>query len=82
MTSSHGHPTPLFDRLVDSVLAAITLLTGSTLAQIPEMSDADWMAYNRTLQGDRYSPLKEITTANVQYLKPRSYLRYRREGQF
>jgi hypothetical protein len=24
-----------------SVLAAITLLTGSTLAQIPEMSDAD-----------------------------------------
>jgi len=53
-----------------SVLAAITLLTGSTLAQIPEMSDADWMTYNRTLQGDRYSPLKEITTANVKDLKP------------
>jgi alcohol dehydrogenase (cytochrome c) len=53
-----------------SVLAAITLLTGSTLAQIPEMSDADWITYNRTLQGDRYSPLKEITTANVKYLKP------------
>ena len=53
-----------------SVLAAITLLTGSTLAQIPEMSDADWMTYNRTLQGDRYSPLKEITTANVKNLKP------------
>jgi hypothetical protein len=53
-----------------SVLAAITLLTGSTLAQIPEMSDADWITYNRTLQGDRYSPLKEITIANVKNLKP------------
>jgi alcohol dehydrogenase (cytochrome c) len=53
-----------------SVLAAITLLTGSALAQIPEMSDADWMTYNRILQGDRYSPLKEITTANVKNLKP------------
>ena len=53
-----------------SVLAAFALLTGSTLAQIPEMSDANWMTYNRTLQGDRYSPLKEITTANVKSLKP------------
>jgi hypothetical protein len=34
------------------------------------MSDADRMTYNRTLQGDRYSPLKEITTANVKNLNP------------
>jgi hypothetical protein len=34
-----------------SVLEAITLLTGSTLAQIPETFDADWMTYNRALQG-------------------------------
>ena len=52
-----------------SVLAAISLLTGSAAEQIPEMSDADWVTYNRTLQGDRYSPLKEITTANVKNLK-------------
>ncbi len=26
---------------------------------------ADWPAYNRTLAGDRYSPLAKITTANV-----------------
>jgi alcohol dehydrogenase (cytochrome c) len=26
---------------------------------------ADWPAYNRTLAGDRYSPLAQITTANV-----------------
>jgi len=35
-----------------SVLEAITLLTGPTLAQIPEMSDANWMTYNRALQGE------------------------------
>ena len=52
-----------------SVLAAIAFLTGSARAQIPEPSDADWITYNRTLQGDRYSPLKEITTANIRNLK-------------
>ncbi|MGH8220941.1 MAG: pyrroloquinoline quinone-dependent dehydrogenase [Steroidobacteraceae bacterium] len=30
---------------------------------------ANWPAYNRTLAGDRYSPLAEITTANVAQLK-------------
>jgi alcohol dehydrogenase (cytochrome c) len=29
---------------------------------------ADWPAYNRTLAGDRYSPLAQITTANVRQL--------------
>jgi len=53
-----------------SVLAAITLVTASIRARTSEMSDADWMTYNRNLQGDRYSPLKEITTANVKALKP------------
>src|SRR5258706_2855949 len=53
-----------------SALAAITLVTASVRARTSEMSDADWMTYNRNLQGDRYSPLKEITTANVKALKP------------
>jgi alcohol dehydrogenase (cytochrome c) len=52
-----------------SVLAAITFLTGSIRAQAPQPSDGDWMTYNRTLQGDRYSPLKEISIANVKNLK-------------
>ncbi len=43
-----------------SVLAATTLVTASVRARTSEMSDADWMTYNRNLQGDRYSPLKEI----------------------
>lgn len=30
---------------------------------------ADWPAYNRTLEGDRFSPLDEIDTANVAQLR-------------
>jgi len=52
-----------------SVLAATTLLADAALAQTPQAA-GDWMTYNRTLRGDRYSPLKEITAANVRKLKP------------
>ncbi|MDN7350126.1 membrane-bound PQQ-dependent dehydrogenase, glucose/quinate/shikimate family [Acetobacter senegalensis] len=31
--------------------------------------DGDWSAYGRTVGGDRYSPLAQITTANVSHLK-------------
>ena len=30
----------------------------------------DWMTYNGPLSGDRYSPLAEITTANVGQMRP------------
>ena len=30
-----------------------------------EAPSGDWMTYNEPLSGDRYSPLAEITTANV-----------------
>ena len=38
---------------------------GVAVAAPPATSSADWPAYNRTLAGDRYSPLAQITTANV-----------------
>jgi alcohol dehydrogenase (cytochrome c) len=53
-----------------ALLAATTFLSGAAMAQASKGSDANWMTYNRTLQGDRYSPLKEITAANVKDLKP------------
>ncbi|RBM05302.1 glucose/quinate/shikimate family membrane-bound PQQ-dependent dehydrogenase [Novacetimonas cocois] len=34
-----------------------------------EMPDEDWQAYGRTEFGDRFSPLKQITPANVSKLK-------------
>lgn len=33
-----------------------------------ENSAGDWLTYNRTYNSDRYSPLKQITTANVKRL--------------
>lgn len=43
------------------VLCAMTLA-----AQVP---DGDWATYNRTYSGERFSPLKEISTANVARLR-------------
>ena len=36
----------------------------------PAVADADWPAYNRTLAGDRFSPLDEIDRGNVAGLVP------------
>ncbi|GBQ10805.1 membrane-bound PQQ-dependent dehydrogenase, glucose/quinate/shikimate family [Komagataeibacter rhaeticus] len=33
------------------------------------VADADWQAYGRTMGGDRYSPLAQITRGNVSHLK-------------
>ena len=33
------------------------------------VSPSDWRTYNRTLEGDRYSPLDQITTQNVAQLR-------------
>ena len=45
--------------------AAAVLLAGARLAHADE-----WAAYGRDLGGTRFSPLKQITTANVAQLKP------------
>ncbi|WP_426205948.1 glucose/quinate/shikimate family membrane-bound PQQ-dependent dehydrogenase [Pseudomonas sp. TWP3-1] len=39
--------------------------TADTTSAAPQMPDGDWQAYGRTEFGDRYSPLKQITPANV-----------------
>ena len=39
------------------MLCLFTLVGSSVVAQV---ADADWLTYNRTLPGDRFSPLKEI----------------------
>jgi alcohol dehydrogenase (cytochrome c) len=48
------------------MLCLVTLLGSSSGAQV---ADADWLTYNRTLPGDRFSPLKEINRSNVAQLK-------------
>jgi alcohol dehydrogenase (cytochrome c) len=37
----------------------------SNAAPVPPVALADWPSYNRTLAGDRYSPLKDINRSNV-----------------
>jgi alcohol dehydrogenase (cytochrome c) len=46
-------------------LAALAASIQIAIAAPPATPPADWPAYNRTLAGDRYSPLAQITTANV-----------------
>jgi len=39
-------------------------------ASAPAVAPGDWPSYNRDLAGTRYSPLKEVTAANVSRLAP------------
>src|SRR5690349_6308483 len=61
-------------RIVRGLLAAIGIAAVVVLshvsAQGPTTSAADWPTYNRTYAGDRFSPLTDITTANVARLRP------------
>jgi alcohol dehydrogenase (cytochrome c) len=56
-----------------AVALAITSLTPGAAATVPLWrsadSGADWGGFNRNLQNDRFSPLREITPGNVSRLK-------------
>jgi hypothetical protein len=49
--------------------ACVALALAGAQATAPAPSPGDWPSYNRTLAGERYSPLAEITTANVARLR-------------
>src|SRR4051812_19956946 len=53
------------------VLAACSSAPRATSTATPAVvvSNGDWPSYNRTLAGDRYSPLAEINTRNVTQLR-------------
>jgi alcohol dehydrogenase (cytochrome c) len=53
--------------VVLSAFVALALAGAQVAAPAP--SPGDWPSYNRTLAGERYSPLAEITTANVARLR-------------
>src|SRR5579862_5208922 len=54
-----------YDLQLFVALAALAACAKADSAAPPAAQGADWPAYNRTLAGDRYSPLAQITTANV-----------------
>jgi glucose dehydrogenase len=56
--------------LSTEVNAAFTVTsTAATAVSAASPASTDWPSYNRTLAGDRYSPLAEITTGNVGEMK-------------
>jgi len=73
-----------FVRLVVAALAVFSLLLRPTAALAADWRDvtddrllnadrdaANWLMYNRTYSGWRYSPLDQVTTANVKKLVPK-----------
>ena len=55
-------------RLAFSLLLAGTLVTGPAAFAQERSPGAEWLTYNNGLDGQRYSPLKEITAANAAQL--------------
>jgi len=66
---------PLF--VAASLLATMPLHASDRMITDKELSDesntADWLAYGRTHSEQRFSPLKDINTENVNQLKPDWY---------
>lgn len=50
------------------LFVALSALAACAAAEGATVPSGDWPAYNRTLAGERYSPLAEVTTANVSKL--------------
>ena len=59
------------------LLTAITI----PIAFAQSQADRDWPMFNRDLAGTRYSPLKQIDTANVAKLTKAWQYRFNREGK-
>jgi glucose dehydrogenase len=53
-----------FLKKICNAIFPIPLFAVPALAQTKDKPE-DWLNYNRTYEGDRYSPLKQITQANV-----------------
>jgi len=53
-----------------------------TDAELTHVQDGDWLHFNRTYAGDRFSPLAQINVANVARLTPRCILQLGEIGSF
>ena len=72
------------ERSLPAVLTALgTPLTDQPDdAQIREPARGDWLRYNRDFQGQRFSPLTQITPANVAQLAPKCIFQTGEVGSF
>ena len=78
--SNEPHAAAAFPQLPDHVDVS------STRAPVDDdlvrIKDADWLTYNRTLSGDRFSPLAQINTRNASRLKLQCQLKIGELGSF
>src|ERR1700722_9503333 len=51
-------------------------------AQLLGMADGDWLTFNRTLAGDRFSPLAQINAGNAQHLQVKCIAQLGEMGSF
>jgi len=56
--------------------------TGPSDKDISAIAPGDWLTYNRTFKGDRYSPLSQINTANVGRMVPKCVFQLGEPGSF
>lgn len=70
---------PLSKLLVGCVLLHATVSTAMAQTAIP---DTGWSMYNKEFEGQRFSELKEITTANVANLKEVCRIKIAKGGSF
>jgi alcohol dehydrogenase (cytochrome c) len=84
--SAHGGPaavaasSAVFPQPPHSVLPASG--SGPSDAQLLHVADADWLTFNRDLAGDRFSPLAQISTGNVQRLRVKCIAQLGELGSF
>ena len=65
----HCRGCPSLNAVVVAGLLAQFVAFHTTLAQNPVASAADWPVYNRSFSGERHSPLRRLTPANVVRLR-------------
>jgi alcohol dehydrogenase (cytochrome c) len=73
-------PAAVFPQAPHTVLAPSG--RGPADAQLLHVPDADWLTFNRTLAGDRFSPLTQINTGNAGHLQVKCIAQLGEMGSF
>lgn len=76
--AASGSPTPSGA----ANLSGAASLTGPTDAELLHVAPGDWLHFNRTYAGDRYSPLAQIDTKNAARLQLQCMLQLGEIGSF
>jgi alcohol dehydrogenase (cytochrome c) len=71
---------PTFPQRPDTVEASSTRVPVDD--DLLRVQDEDWLTYNRTLPGDRFSPLKQLNTGNASRLQLQCRLELGERGSF